>query len=103
MFPMMNGLTAIGDPTRQRIIEMLIDRELSAGEISQQFRMTAPAISQHLKVLKEAGLVKVRVEGQRRVYQLEPDGFTEVAAWLNRIRPFWSSRLDALENQLKVE
>jgi len=100
---MMNGLSALGDPTRQRIIEILAEGERSAGEISQQFDMSAPAISQHLKVLKEAGLVKVRIEGQRRVYEIHPDGFAELAAWLNRIRQFWSSRLNALEETLQSE
>jgi DNA-binding transcriptional ArsR family regulator len=100
MLSMPNGLSALGDPTRQRIVEMLAEGELSAGEISQHFEMSAPAISQHLKVLKEAGLVKVRIEGQRRVYELEPDGLTELAAWLNRIRLFWSARLNALEERL---
>ncbi len=97
----MNGLTALGDPTRQRIVEMLAEGDLSAGEISQRFDISAPAISQHLKVLKKSGLVNVRIDGQRRIYQLCPDGFEEMANWLNRIRPFWSSKLDALAEQIE--
>ena len=96
----MNTLTALGDPTRQCIIEMLAEGELSAGEIAQRFDMSAPAVSQHLKVLKESGLVFVRVEGQRRIYELNPDGFNEITQWLNHIRRFWSVRLDALGDQL---
>ncbi|MBX9720828.1 MAG: metalloregulator ArsR/SmtB family transcription factor [Candidatus Obscuribacterales bacterium] len=97
----MNGLTALGDPTRQKIVEMLAQGELSAGEISQNFDMSAPAISQHLKVLKEAGLVQVRIEGQKRIYVLVPDGFSEIADWLNHVRRFWAGRLDKLEQELK--
>lgn len=98
----MNGLTALGDPTRQRIVEMLAEGQLSAGEISQRFEISAPAISQHLKVLKEAGLVSVSVKGQKRIYELAPEGFAEVANWLNNVRPFWSGRLDRLEEKLKL-
>jgi DNA-binding transcriptional ArsR family regulator len=98
----MNGLTALGDRTRVRIIEMLAaEGQLAAGEISQRFSMSAPAISQHLKVLKDAGLVRVKIAGQRRIYELEEDGFVEMAEWLNRIRRFWSGRLDRLGDELR--
>ena len=97
----MNGLTALGDPTRQRIVEMLAEGRLSAGEISQSFEISAAAISQHLKVLKEAGLVSVSIKGQKRIYELAPEGFVEVANWLNNVRRFWHGRLDKLEEKLK--
>lgn len=97
----MHALTALADPTRQRIVEMLAERELSAGSIAEQFDVSAPAISQHLKVLKEAKLVRVRADAQRRIYALDPAGFEEVEDWLNRIRRFWKVRLDALERALK--
>jgi DNA-binding transcriptional ArsR family regulator len=70
----MQVLNAIADPTRQRIVEMLAARELSAGHIAGKFDMSAPAISQHLKVLREAKLVRVRADAQRRIYALDPEG-----------------------------
>ncbi len=99
----MPALTALADPTRRQIIEMLALRELTAGEIVKAFPLTAPAISQHLKVLREARLVKVRVEGQKRIQSLNPEGLAEIEAWTKRMRTFWEGRLDALEQELKRE
>ena len=99
----MLALNALSDPTRQRIIEMLAERELSAGVIAASFDVTAPAISQHLKVLKDAKLVRVRVDAQRRIYALDPSGLDEMDRWLSRIRRFWPERLDALEHVLKED
>ncbi len=99
----MTALTALADPTRQRIVEMLAAGALSSGEIAGRFDMSAPAISQHLKTLKAARLVTVTTDKQRRIYQLDPDGVEEVAQWLDRIRAFWNPRLDALEAALKKE
>jgi DNA-binding transcriptional ArsR family regulator len=96
----MLAFTALGDPTRRRIVEMLAARELAAGEIAQRFDMTAPAVSQHLKLLREAGLVHVRRDAQRRIYSLDPSGLAELDEWLSRFRRFWSGRLDALEREL---
>jgi DNA-binding transcriptional ArsR family regulator len=95
------AFAALGDPTRQRIVEMLGARELSAGEIARRFDMTAPAVSQHLKLLREAGLVQVRRDAQRRIYALDPAGLAELDAWLARFRHFWSGRLNALERELE--
>jgi DNA-binding transcriptional ArsR family regulator len=95
----MQAFAALGDPTRQRIVEMLAARELSSGEIAKRFDMTAPAVSQHLKLLREAGLVQVRRDAQRRIYALDPAGLAELDAWLARFRRFWSGRLDALEHE----
>lgn len=92
--------TALADPTRRRIVELLAAGELTAGEIVGQFNLTPPAISQHLKVLRAARLVRVRVEAQRRIYRLDPDGLVEIAAWLANTRRFWSGRLDAPEAAL---
>jgi DNA-binding transcriptional ArsR family regulator len=92
---------AISDPTRRQIVEMLSSRELSAGDIAAHFDMTSPAVSQHLKVLRDARLVEVRVDAQRRIYKLNPAGLNEVDDWLNRVRQFWTGRLDTLEQQLK--
>lgn len=93
--------TALADPTRRRIVELLSCGECAAGEIVEAFDVSGPAISQHLKVLREAALVQVRVEGQRRIYQLNPQGLGEMDAWLNDVRRFWAPRLDALERELR--
>jgi DNA-binding transcriptional ArsR family regulator len=99
----MHALTALADPTRQRIVEMLASRELPMGEIASKFDMSAPAVSQHLKVLRDAKLVRVRADAQRRLYSLDKDGFEEMDEWLRRIRRFWNKRLDALEKILRDE
>ena len=84
------AFAALADPTRQRIVEMLSSRELSSGEIAKRFDMTAPAVSQHLKLLREAGLVHVRRDAQRRIYTFDPAGLAELDAWLSRFRRFWA-------------
>jgi DNA-binding transcriptional ArsR family regulator len=99
----MLALNALADPTRQRIIEMLAARELSAGDIAGKFDMSAPAILQHLKVLKDAKLVRVRADAQRRIYALDPEGFDEMDEWFTHIRRFWRGKLDALDWALKED
>jgi DNA-binding transcriptional ArsR family regulator len=99
----MQSLLAIADPTRRRIVELLAERDRTSGELVNEFDVSAPAISQHLNVLREAGLVSTRAEGQTRVQTLNPKGLDELDAWLNRTRRFWSGRLDALERELKAE
>ena len=99
----MIGIAALGDPTRQRILEMLASGPLSSGAIAQRFDISAPAISQHLKTLRSAKLVRVRTEAQRRIYELDPDGMNEISAWIENIRAFWRSRLDTLEAQLEEQ
>lgn len=99
----MQSLLAIADPTRRRIVELLAVRERTAGELVDEFDMTASAISQHLKVLRVAGLVTVRAEGQSRVQALSPGGFGDLEAWLEKTRSVWSHRLDALERELRAE
>ncbi len=98
----MLSFAALADPTRRQIVEMLAHRELPAGEIAARFNVSPPAISQHLKVLREAGLVSVRIDAQRRIYGIDPAGFAELDQWLAQVRRFWSGRLDALENQLRA-
>jgi len=93
----MQGFAALADPTRRRIVEMLAVRELPAGEIARRFDMTAPAVSQHLRLLRDAGMVQVRRDAQRRIYALDPSGLAELDAWLGRFRRFWAGRPDALE------
>jgi DNA-binding transcriptional ArsR family regulator len=99
----MQSLLAIADPTRRRIVELLAVRERTAGELVDEFEVSAPAISQHLKVLREAGLVTVRVAGQSRVQALNPDGFGDIEHWLEKTRSVWSRRLDALGRELRAE
>ena len=93
--------SALADPTRQRIVEMLAGGALCAGDIAGRFDLSPPAISQHLKTLRTAGLVKVRAEAQRRIYELDPKGVSELSDWVARIRAFWTPRLDALEQALR--
>jgi len=99
----MQSLLAIADPTRRRIVELLAERDRTAGDLVKEFDVSAPAISQHLNVLRDAGLVTTRAEGQSRVQTLNPAGFDELEAWLHRTRQFWSQRLDALEQELRAD
>jgi DNA-binding transcriptional ArsR family regulator len=96
----MTSFEALAEPTRRRIVELLADGERAAGEIVAEFDVSAPAISQHLRVLRDAGLVRVRVDAQRRIYGLDPAGLAEIDGWLERVRRFWSARLDSLEREL---
>jgi Predicted transcriptional regulators len=99
----MQSLAAIADPTRRRIVELLAERERSAGELVDEFDLSAPAISQHLNVLREAGLVRTRAVGQSRIQSLDPAGFAELERWLEKTRAVWSRRLDALERELLAD
>ena len=99
----MQSLLAIADPTRRRIVELLAVRERTAGELVEEFDLSAPAISQHLNVLREAGLVSTRIAGQSRIQSLNPSGLDELGTWLDKTRAVWSSRLDALERELRAE
>ncbi len=97
----MDIFAALSDPTRRAIVEFLAQGERSAGAITGAFDLSAPAISQHLKALKQAELVRVRVDGQRRIYRLDPRGLEALDGWLERTRRFWDVRLDDLERELK--
>jgi DNA-binding transcriptional ArsR family regulator len=96
----MNPFHALSDPTRRQIVELLGRGERTAGDIGREFAVSAPAISQHLKVLREARLVRVRANRQQRIYSLDADGIAEIDAWLARVREFWNTSLDALEREL---
>jgi len=96
----MDTFIALADPTRRRIIESLATGEASFGAIADQFEMSRPAVSQHLKVLRDAGMVTSRPDAQRRIYRLSDDGLEELDAWLGKVRNFWSQRLDQLEQML---
>ncbi len=90
----------LAEPSRRRILDLLRERERSVGELVEELQLSQPGVSKHLRVLREAGLVRVRVEGQRRLYQLRPEPLAELDIWLSPYRAFWSGRLDALENHL---
>lgn len=96
-------LSVLADRTRQRIVEMLAGGALRAGEIASRFDVSAPAISQHLKVLRSANLVRVRRDAQRRIYELNPEGVGELIGWVDRLRGFWLHKLDALESAIKKD
>jgi len=96
-----DAFLALADPTRRRIIETLADGESAFGELAGQFAMSGPAVSQHLKVLREAGLVSVRKDAQRRIYRLNPEGLGELDRWLEQVKRFWGPRLDDLERALE--
>ena len=93
----------LSDPTRREIIETLSSEEMSFGVIAENFDMSRPAVSQHLKVLREAGLVKVRADAQRRIYSLEENGLEQAESWLQQVRQRWNQRLDRLEQLLREE
>ena len=96
--------TALADPTRFRIVEMLaLNGRMPASQISQKFTTSAPAISQHLKVLKEAHLVSVEINAQQRIYRLNPEGIAEIEHWIAKLRQIWERKFDALDAHLKQE
>lgn len=97
----MNALAALADPTRRRIVELLAEGERSAGELASQFQTSRPAVSRHLRVLREHGLVRARGEGTRQLYSLDPAPLAELDEWLGRYRSFWTNRLDALDTEIR--
>jgi DNA-binding transcriptional ArsR family regulator len=94
---------ALGEPTRLAILDELTAGERTVGALVGRAGVSQPAVSQHLKVLREAGLVRVRPDAQRRLYSLEPAGFRVVELWLERHRRAWADRLDALERHLDAD
>jgi DNA-binding transcriptional ArsR family regulator len=96
-----SAFAALADPTRRRIVELLLEGgERSAGEIASRFETARPGVSRHLRVLREEGLVRVRGEGTRRLYSIDPAPLAELDDWLSRYRAFWTNRLDALETEI---
>ena len=93
----------LADPGRRQILNLLRMRDRAAGEIVDAMKISQPGVSKHLKLLREAGLVDVRGEGQRRIYSLRPEPFAELDRWLAPYRVFWSGRLDALGAHLDRE
>jgi DNA-binding transcriptional ArsR family regulator len=100
----MHAFDVLGDPVRRRILELLAAGELSSGAITStiqdEFGISQPAVSQHLRVLRESGFASVRPAGTRRLYAVDPDPFHEVNGWLGTFRTFWEQRLDSLETEL---
>jgi DNA-binding transcriptional ArsR family regulator len=94
------ALRALAEPRRVAIVELLRDGERPVGELVERLGVSQPAVSKHLRVLKEAGLVEARVDGQRRVYRLRPDPLAELDEWLAPYRRFWTTHLDRLEDHL---
>jgi DNA-binding transcriptional ArsR family regulator len=90
----------IAEPSRRAILSLLVSSQQSVGEIERQLHMPQPAVSKHLRVLREAGFVESTVDAQRRLYRLKPEPLQEVDAWLAQFRRFWSARVDALERHL---
>jgi DNA-binding transcriptional ArsR family regulator len=97
----MDRFEALGDPTRRRIVELLAAGEQTAGDVAREFAISRPAVSRHLRVLREAGIATARSDAQRRVYRLEPKSLAEMEAWLARYRSFWTERLDRLERHVR--
>jgi DNA-binding transcriptional ArsR family regulator len=100
----MHAFDVLGDPVRRRILELLADGELPSGAIAAvvqaEFGISQPAVSQHLKVLRESGFAIVRPEGTRRLYVVGTDPFREVDEWIDHFRRFWDQRLDSLATEL---
>jgi DNA-binding transcriptional ArsR family regulator len=90
----------LAEPARRRILDLLLERPRSVGELTEHLGLSQPATSKHLRVLRDAGLVSVRVDAQRRWYELDPAPLAELDAWLRPYRKFWSDRLDTLERHL---
>lgn len=100
----MDKFHALAEPTRRQIVEMLArEGELTAGDIQARFDVSAPAISQHLKVLREAGVVQVEKRAQQRIYRVNPEAMLEMEAWAKRVRELWAGRFDALDALLRAE
>ncbi|NKZ00331.1 metalloregulator ArsR/SmtB family transcription factor [Nocardiopsis alborubida] len=108
-------VNAIADPVRRRILDLLRESDLSAGEVSAHFVISRPAVSRHLRVLRESGLVRDRLDGRRRLYGIRPEGLSELGRWIGRFaapdsaepgpgsapgRSAWEGRLDALETEV---
>ncbi len=101
----MHALDVLGDPVRRRLLELLSDGELSSGDLARaigdEFGISHPAVSQHLKVLRDNGFTTVRAEGTRRIYAVDTAPLEELDQWLSHFRAFWTQRLDALGTEVR--
>ena len=93
-------LQALADGSRRTVLEILRDHPATAGELADALPIARPGVSRHLRVLREAGLVDVRAEAQRRIYSLRPEALVEVDEWLEGYRALWQNRLDALHTEI---
>lgn len=98
---MLTTLQVLAEPRRQAILDLLRDGELPVGELVERLRMSQPAVSKHLRVLRDAGLVEVRADAQRRLYRIRPEPLAELDDWLSTYRRLWSTSLDRLEDHLE--
>lgn len=98
---MRQTLEALADDTRREIVGLLVAGERTAGDLAARFAISRPAVSRHLRVLREAGLVSVREDAQRRIYALDAEPLAELDRWLSPYRAFWSQRLDALATEVR--
>jgi DNA-binding transcriptional ArsR family regulator len=100
----MHAFDVLGDPVRRRILELLAQGERSSGEVAdlvgREFAISQPAVSQHLRVLRESGFATVRADAQRRLYSVDAAPFAEVDDWLDPFRAFWAPKLDALATEI---
>lgn len=100
----MHAFDVLGDPVRRRLLELLADHERSSGDmtaiVQKEFGLTQPAVSQHLKVLRDSGFASVRIDGSRRIYAVQAEPMQQVDAWLDRFRMFWAPKLEALATEV---
>ena len=100
----MHAFDVLGDPVRRRLLELMAEGERSSGDmtavVQAEFGITQPAVSQHLKVLRDSGFASVRIDGARRLYAVEAEPMREVDAWLDRFRGFWAPKLEALATEV---
>lgn len=99
----MDTFYALADPTRRHIVETLAAGEQAFGDLADRFEMSRPAVSQHLKVLRDAGIVVARADAQRRIYRLTGNALNELDAWLDKVRSYWNPKLDQLAAVLEDE
>jgi DNA-binding transcriptional ArsR family regulator len=99
----MDAFEAVAEPNRRRILDLLRSGERPAGDLVERLAISQPNASKHLRLLREAGLVSVRADGQRRIYKIESDRLAELESWLAPYRRFWRGRLDALDRHLDGE
>jgi DNA-binding transcriptional ArsR family regulator len=97
---MQTAFEVVAEPNRRAILSLLVSSQQSVGDIERRLRLSQPAVSKHLRVLREAGFVESTVDAQRRLYRLKPEPLQELDAWLAQFRRFWSAHLDALERHL---
>ena len=97
---MASTFEVLAEPTRRRILDLLLERSRPVGELVELLGLSHPGVSKHLRVLREGGLVRARAEAQRRIYEVRPEPLAEIDAWLDPYRRLWAGRLDALERHL---